>query len=234
MRRSVWWPALWFLVASCTGGGAPTTLPATTAPPSTTVAPATTTTTAITTTTTTSTTSTPTTTTTTTTTATTTTSTTTTSPDRVYLVGTPTLGLPEKVHPEPGVQGSGCSPGTDDLPAGIWFGYLVAKDDDSVTFDLACYLTEPASLPYLSDDELDSGITWHLKNDNPRRREVPVAPGAVVYQLDLTTDEFVTVPFPAWPEPGRPYSGLCPGNGCPVWLFVNDSAVTEIMEAYFP
>ncbi len=218
------------LAAACSGGGA--TPGATTAAPTTTVAPSTTTTTTAVPSTTAPP---PATTSSTVATTTTTTTTTTTLPPRVYLVGTPTLGLPEKVSTEPGVQGSGCTPGTDALPAGIWFGYLVATGADSVTFDLACYLTEPASTPYLTQDDIDAGITWYLRNENPKLREVPVADGAVVYQLDLTGgSEFVAVPFPQWPEPGRYYSSMCPGAECPVWLFVNGGSVTEIMEAYFP
>jgi len=154
----------------------------------------------------------------------------------VYLVGDPSSTWVPELTDEPGVQGSGCSPGSDELPSGIWFGYLVTKGTHSVTFDLACLLGPPASLPYLTQDDLDADVDWYVRNDNPKLREVPVADGAVVYQLDGNADFYLTVAFADWPLPGHTYSsvGTCPGAGCPVWLYVNGGVVTEIMERYFP
>ena len=48
------------------------------------------------------------------------------------------------LHPSPplpgsgGWFGSGCSPGSDTLPDGIWWGYVTDLSPSSVTFDLAC------------------------------------------------------------------------------------------------
>ena len=151
-------------------------------------------------------------------------------------MGDPATTIVPQLTDEPGVQGSGCAPGSDELPAGIWFGYLVAKGADTVTFDLACFLVPPASLPYLTQDDIDADVTWYIRNDNPRLREVPVADGAVVYQLDGSAEFYLDVAFADWPLPGHMYSfeGTCPGAGCPVWLYVNGGAATEIMEVFFP
>ena len=43
---------------------------------------------------------------------------------------------------------------------------------------------------------------------------------------------FNPVPFADWPEDPT-FSQPCPGEFCGVWLFVNDGAVTEMLEQFF-
>ncbi len=118
---------------------------------------------------------------------------------------------PEEVLGPGGAMGSGCSPGTDHLPDGVWFGWIEDIAASSLDFDLACLWSgrvEPAA-----------------SNDAARVRTVPVAEDTLVY-----LDEDPT-PHSGWSgettsannAPGLPRS-------LPYWLFVNDGVVTEMAE----
>lgn len=111
--------------------------------------------------------------------------------------------------------GSGCSPGSDALPDGVWFGWLGALDDDAIAFDLACLWPgrlEPAA-----------------SNDAPRVRMVDVDDDALVYLTDQP------VAYTAWAAEGdgaTTAAANAPGlpDTLPFWVFVNDGAVTEIAQ----
>jgi hypothetical protein len=116
--------------------------------------------------------------------------------------------------------GSGCSPGSNTLPDGIWFGDIAAADSARVEFDLMCF--GPGEGP------------GTVTNSNPKLRTVSVASGAVAYHADSSQGiGWYPVPYMTWltltPDPG-----FCPASGCPVWLYVNDGKVTEIVELLFP
>jgi hypothetical protein len=94
--------------------------------------------------------------------------------------------------------GSGCSPGTDQLPDGVWFGWVDGAGSSSIDFDLACFYpgpSEPAT-------QNESARIRTLRLD-PTLRVFPGGAGSVSYE--------------EW----------APSND-PVWLFVNDREVTEI------
>lgn len=123
-----------------------------------------------------------------------------------------------------GAFGTGCSPGVDRLPDGSWAGWATHRGADAIEFDLAC--VRPAT----GDPE--------ISNQNSRIRSVPVSPLAVVYPI---TDEgsfgrLINLDYPTWQS--SPTGAFCasmliaPGlpDGCPVWIFVNDGAITEVME----
>lgn len=108
-----------------------------------------------------------------------------------------------------GALGSGCSPGTDRLPDGVWFGWLEDAGSSHVEFDLACLWpgrAEPA-----------------VSNDSSQIREVNVADGAVVY-VDGSPE-----PYARW-SPEETSVDNAPGlpESTPYWLFVNDGEVTEM------
>ena len=110
-----------------------------------------------------------------------------------------------------GALGSGCSPGTDHLPDGIWFGWITDAAAGSVEFDLACLWPgrlEPAA-----------------GNDSNRIRAIPVHDGAVAF---LTTGK---LSFSDW-SGDRTSAVNAPGlpGTLPFWLFVNDGRVTELAE----
>ncbi len=105
--------------------------------------------------------------------------------------------------------GSGCSPGSDILPDGVWFGWIAEVDSSSVAFDLAC-LWPGRTLPAVS-------------NDSSNIRTVEVADGAVLYSDDGATpvDQWAGEPTTVSNAPGLPAT-------LPYWLFVNDGVATEI------
>jgi len=112
--------------------------------------------------------------------------------------------------------GSGCAPGTDVLPDGVWFGWVVDAEPEQLTFDLACLWPgrlEPAA-----------------SNDASRTRRVPTS-DAVTVHLDGQDP----IPFQHWlsnaiDQPADNAPGLDPT--LPYWLFINDGVVTEV--ARFP
>lgn len=109
------------------------------------------------------------------------------------------LGLvPEEPFGTGTALGSGCSPGTDQLPDGVWFGWMDQAGQSSIDFDLACFYgarLEPAI-------QNESGRIRTLALD-PSARVFPGGAGSISYDAWVPSDD-------------------------PVWLFVNDREVTEI------
>ncbi|MDH3684422.1 MAG: hypothetical protein OEV40_31260 [Acidimicrobiia bacterium] len=108
--------------------------------------------------------------------------------------------------------GSGCSPNAEDLPDGVWFGWVTGAGSERLDFDLAC----------LWPGRLDPASS----NDAARIRQVPVAPTAAVHVGDeapLSYDRWAlgSIAPPAANAPGLPQTE-------PYWLFINDGTVTEI------
>lgn len=132
-------------------------------------------------------------------------------PEAAWTVGaygrTPTESLSTT-----GSLGSGCAPGSDVLPDGIWFGWVEDSGPGHVEFDLACLWpgrVEPA-----------------VSNDTAKVREVATSADTLVY-LDYANP----VSFSAWGgeiaaaenAPGLP-------DGRPFWIFVNSGVVTEMAQ----
>ena len=136
------------------------------------------------------------------------------------------------LHPGPlpgsgGYFGSGCSPGSDAFPDGVWYGFAHEVNPTSITFDLACLRW----IPDPNDDEIEEGA-WEIVNENPSLRVVPVHPDA---QATCDTWGCPLSPFPyaEWIDElpdalpleqahEREHGGLA------IWLYVNDGVVTEI------
>ena len=144
--------------------------------------------------------------------------------DVYYSIATHSSGWhPEALPESGGWWGSGCSPGSDTLPDGIWWGYLNEFSRTSVTFDLACivFLDESDNDPATED------YAWVIENKNPRVRIVPVNPAA---QVTCDWMHCPSNPFPylEWTDDDRLPHGdhFTKDNG--LWLYVNGGAVTEI------
>jgi len=146
--------------------------------------------------------------------------TTTTAPAVWYAVVTPEY----EVRSLPGAgsfYGSGCSPGSDRLPDGIWFGYIDQADRAVISFDLMCFGPGPEG-------------PGEITNSNAKLRTVPVAGGATVHRIMADgVLVWVAVPYQTWltipPDPA-----VCPPEGCRlVWLYVNGGQVTEVVELFF-
>jgi hypothetical protein len=135
------------------------------------------------------------------------------------------------LHPAPlpgsgGWFGSGCSPGSDTLPDGIWAGWIAARLAGQVDFDLACLHPTPEE-PRIS-------------NQSTRLRTVPIAENAVVYAIKNDGHRGTAVPYQTWQI--APVNRWCEAvmiapffpSGCPVWVYVNGGAATEIVEFWLP
>jgi hypothetical protein len=147
-----------------------------------------------------------------------TTTTTTTTIDAWYAVTTPGYDV-ASLRGSGGNYGSGCSPGSNTLPDGIWFGEIAAADSTRVEFDLMCYGPGPEG--------------GDITNSNPKLRTVPVDAAAVAYRIEPARElTWVPLPYMTWltitPDPI-----LCLPDGCLEWIYVNDGSVTEIVELFF-
>ena len=159
--------------------------------------------------------------------ATTTTTTTTAAPTTTAVVYRVDSSGGARIEPLPGsggALGSGCAPGGAELPDGIWFGWIIETTSTDISFDLACARSGGGALA--------------VSNDSRRVRTVPVAPTANVYPYAAEGTES-SIPYPQWrgAEPAtvcaeRGDFGL--GEGCPWWLYVNDGAVTEMVQVLPP
>lgn len=130
-------------------------------------------------------------------------------------------------------HGSGCAPPGDVLPAGMWFGFARAVSSGDLTFDLACFFTGDAAVAAATADG-EEAIDFYIRNKNPKLFTVPLDPTGTAYWLDATASDITPLPIAMgdWPVGGG-YTP-CPGEYCPVWLFVNDGEVTELLEQYLP
>ena len=150
----------------------------------------------------------------------------------VYYVVTGTLYPPDAVDGT-GASGSGCAPGSGSLPGGVWFGYASAGNATSVQFDLACWYFGDLAWEIADTYGETAENDYYIVNENPTFRTVPVAPGAVVHHIDPMSIGHDLISYPDWLlEP--PGYLMCPFEFCPLWLYVNDGVVTEILEQYVP
>ena len=140
-----------------------------------------------------------------------------------------TVEAPEWYWPDPqpgtaGILGSGCTPGAEELPDGVWFGMVIDYTSDDITFDLACWI---------ADDNEPNG--YLIQNDNPALRTIPVAAGAEVWPIDLDYEGGLAPPIPYsdW-VPEEANFIVCPGDGCLVWIHTESGVITELVEQYTP
>jgi len=204
--------ALALIAGGCGGDDATTETTPTTAAPSTTTTPVTstteTTTTAPTTTSTTATT----------TTATTTTAATTTTTDVNTLA-----------------EGSGCTPGTDQLDDGIWFGYVDVAGVSDFEFDLACWFSGDAAVRASAEDGEESPPPndYYVRNENPALRTITTNETTEVSWLPDNGDPSTqtTISYQEWLN-GRESrdTAFAPG----VWVTIRGGQATFIEEQYVP
>lgn len=130
-------------------------------------------------------------------------------------------------------SGSGCTPGTDDLPDGRWFGFATGTTGTSIGFDLACWFSDEAATLAAAEDGEESPPPndYHIRNANALIRTVPVTEGAEVIWMrnpgDPATVE--TISFTVWvaDREARQYQ---PG----IWIDVADGSVSSVEEQYVP
>jgi hypothetical protein len=146
----------------------------------------------------------------------------------VFAPADPVL-FPEVRPGSDGAHGSGCAPGTDWLPDGIWFGYVTDRSANRIDFDLACIWTGATAEQEAAADGLTLETGYYIRNIASKIRSPQVASGATVYHL-TGNPWFTELTYSAWRQ------GSCHGFesvSCPVWLYVNGGQVTAVIEQYF-
>ena len=147
-----------------------------------------------------------------------------------------TLAPPSPLAGSEGASGSGCEPGGDELPDGIWFGYLLAEDPSNATidFDLAClYFGEPAWTEAAEEGEEANNDLWIVnQSDKIRTLEYPAKATVWTITGDPTEGHFPRLLITEWPEASAYLD--CPGKNCGVWLYINDGHFNNIVEQYVP
>lgn len=144
------------------------------------------------------------------------------------------LAPPDPLPGSDGASGSGCSPGSDTLPDGVWFVFAVERRSDAVVGDLACFWFGDIAYEVgeAAGEEVEN--EFYIGNDSERLRTTEVATGAVVWTLaGDTTDGHSAIEYADWLGAGSTYVD-CPGDFCTIWLFVNDGLITDIVEQYIP
>jgi hypothetical protein len=134
--------------------------------------------------------------------------------------------IPDPLPGSGGLLGSGCSPGSDILPDGIWGGWIVEREDQSLTFDLACVGEDPDGV----------GIV----NSSSRLRTVDIYRQAEVSPIDNEGGLGTTMTYRQWGSMSQ--SDFCKSvlitpsmpPGCPAWIYVNGGSVTAIVEFWIP
>ena len=126
-------------------------------------------------------------------------------------------------------HGSGCTPGTDFLPDGIWFGYVTGRAADHVDFDLACIWTGAEAHRRMEEAGEEVILDYWISNQVGTIRSPRIASGATVHHLG-GTEWFTALTYDEWRQ------GPCHGyqdHSCPVWLYVNGGRVTAVVEQFF-
>ena len=143
-----------------------------------------------------------------------------------------------------GAHGSGCvipgfDEGWDELPDGVWFGFVETIGGDSMTFDLACFFSDEAACLAQWEDGNASGpedcLDLWIRNSVDIPSAVPISPTARVWYVDAMAPEWdntFEIPLASWPTAAS-YQ-ICASDYCAVWLYVNGGLATGIVEQYLP
>lgn len=129
-------------------------------------------------------------------------------------------------------EGSGCTPGTEVLPDGLWFGVAHEYDENGIAFDLACWFTGEAAVVAAAEDGAESPPPndYYVRNKNEQLRLL-----AVVQSVPV-------VWYPTG-DPNRPATGSYSEwitfldtqqfrNA--IWVTIADGTVTMIEEQWVP
>ena len=132
-------------------------------------------------------------------------------------------------------EGSGCTPGTDNLPDGKWYGQAVATNVDGLTFDLACWFIGDAAITASAEDGAESPPPndYHTRNTNTKTRTVPVAENVPVTWYGVNVGDPANqevVDYADWMVLREARSGY----QLPVWLTVQSGLVVQVEEQWTP
>lgn len=131
-------------------------------------------------------------------------------------------------------EGSGCTPGTDHLPDGTWYGQVVATGLDEIEFDLACWFISDGAVVASAEDGQESPPPngYYVRNDNLKIRTVPVAGNVPVTWYGIESGDpsnETIIDYTNWmvDRQDRSYQ-------LPVWLTVESGLVIQIQEQWTP
>lgn len=129
----------------------------------------------------------------------------------------------EPTFRDEGPSGSGCTPGSDVLPDGWWYGTVAVPVSGTVELDLACYYVGPAAEAEAASRGDEVNNDYYVVNDNPAVRSVPVAAGATAACVELESG-LTTHPC----EPAEVAGDWA------IWIRVVGGEVDRIVEQYAP
>lgn len=115
-------------------------------------------------------------------------------------------------------DGSGCSPGSDELPDGIWYGRVVAVGDEFIQFDLMCRYSDDARQAVYTPDEVDFDTS--STNQSDRLRSLLIGENAVWFIP--VYGELTRLMIPALSDVTPLLEAARPG-----WLLVDQGAMME-------
>lgn len=139
-----------------------------------------------------------------------------------------TTSLVDALAPE----GSGCTPGSQDLPDGLWYGQVSVFDDDGISFDLACWFTGDAATAAAAEDGAESPPPndYYVRNQNTQLRELEVAPDIpVLWYLSGDPNDSQQGNFSEWVEFLETQDFRLS-----IWVTIDNGEVTAIEEQWVP
>ncbi len=129
-------------------------------------------------------------------------------------------------------QGSGCTPGSETLPDGEWFGYVDSASSADVEFDLACWFTGTPAAEAAAEDGEESPPPndYYIRNISTETRTVPVSAAVGISALvDAGGPDLESVSYADW---SSGWAGLDYQPG--VWITIEGGAIVDITEQYVP
>lgn len=126
---------------------------------------------------------------------------------------------------------SNCTPSTDTLPDGLYFGYISEIMDDGLDFDLACWFTGAPAAKAAAEDKQESPPPndYYIRNTSTKVRSVPVGPSVDVALLpNLGSSNTIRATYQEW--------GIARGTGYqpPIWITVQNGKLTRVIEQFLP
>ena len=150
------------------------------------------------------------------------------------VVPPPSLTPPEPLEGSEGASGSGCAPGSDELPDGIWYVNVLEVEEQSLTADLACFYFGEIAWEIAALEGEEANNDFWIVNQSDRLRTLTFTSDAVAWSIagDPSVGHSPLSLQSEWPQAGG-YTD-CPGEFCGVWVYVNEGVVTELVEQYIP
>ena len=134
--------------------------------------------------------------------------------------------------PTPVPEGSGCTPDSEVLPDGVWYGVLTSYDENMISFDLACWFNGDDAIVAAAEDGEESPPPndYHVRNENTLIRDLDVDPSIpVTWYLSGDPNDAETGEFEAYADALATrdfWLGL--------WVTITDGAVSQIEEQWVP